>query len=518
MVNPFSEVIPAGPLLIRADASVAIGTGHVMRMIALAQAWQRRRGTVTLAAQVFPASLAERLSQEQIRLYRLPDCQIGSRNDAIATRRLANELGAHGLVVDGYQFAGDYQAQVRDNDYSLLVVDDYGHSDRYFCDFILNQNLGAVPSAYAASEPDTKVLVGPGFALLRNEFLVLRDAGITARDAADQTLRLLVTLGGSDEGNVTGLVLSAIATIIDIPLSVRVLVGSSNPHADHLLTQATKLPHVSVWQNVSDMASQYRWADFAIAAGGSTNWEMCFFGLPRILVVLADNQRGVAAALAAEGSACNLGDAAELTIDEVVAAIRHLATEPQTRELLAQKSRDLVDGWGAARVVDEVLAVNRSNGSSIPDRQLLTLRSARLADSSLLLSWRNDPATRQSSRQQNLVDPSDHERWLVATIEGTGRRLFIAESAGHPIGTVRLDYGETVEISWTIAPAARGRGWGHRLVQQIVDQADCELIAGVRPDNVSSQKIACAAGFELLHGTAELLTYRRPAKKACQQP
>ncbi len=512
-MNPFSDSIPVGRLLIRADASVAIGTGHVMRMIALAQAWQRRGGTVTLAARECAESLANRLNCENISLHRLPEFQRGSLDDARAMRQLASELAVHALVVDGYEFGGDYQLQIRSTCRPLLVVDDYGHTDQYHCDIILNQNPGAVPELYGFREAGTKLFIGPRFAMLRNEFLVSNETRSEAGAPAEQALRLLVTLGGSDEANITGLVLNAIATIRDIPLSVRVLVGSCNPHASQLLEQAQSMPNVSIWQNVTDMASQYTDADFAIAAGGTTNWEMCLFGLPRMLVVLADNQRAVAAALHNAGAVHNLGSATDLTKESLAASIMRLVNEKQTRQRLAKQSRVLVDGWGAARVVDELLATGRCAEYPAIGDGSLSLRPARLSDSSLLLGWRNDWQTRQFSRQQELVSPANHERWLVATIEGTGRRLFIAESSGKAIGTVRLDLGETVEISWTIAPSARGMGLGKQLVQLVVDQSDCDLIACVRPENEASKKIALAAGFEISYGTNELLTYRRPCRK-----
>src|SRR5438270_10410528 len=153
-------------LLIRADASVAIGAGHVMRCMALAQAWQGGGGrAVFAAAQIIPA-VARKLQEEGFEVVAI-GAEIGSKHDAVRTQELARERHAEWVVVDGYQFDSEYQARIKDAGFRLLFLDDVGRRGRYSADIILNQNIHAREEIYADREQHTRCLLGPGFALLR---------------------------------------------------------------------------------------------------------------------------------------------------------------------------------------------------------------------------------------------------------------------------------------------------------------------------------------------------------------
>ena len=90
----------------------------------------------------------------------------------------------------------------------------------------------------------------------------------------------------------------------------------------------------------------------------------------------------------------------------------------------------------------------------------MKLRTATIQDAELLLEWRNDPQTRKSSHTTHEVQKEEHIAWLNLTLTNTNRRLLIAEESGVPVGTIRADYSDGMfELSWTVAPNARGR-WG----------------------------------------------------------
>lgn len=139
----------------------------------------------------------------------------------------------------------------------------------------------------------------------------------------------------------------------------------------------------------------------------------------------------------------------------------------------------------------------------------MTLRTATPLDAERLLSWRNDPATRSNSFTTDLVSLEQHTRWLGQVLNDPSRTLLVAEWEGEAVGTVRLDYSDDqCELSWTVAPECRQRGYGRAMVALAIDQASCtKVIAKIKSDNAASQQIVRALGFTEVaheHGQAVL--------------
>jgi len=140
----------------------------------------------------------------------------------------------------------------------------------------------------------------------------------------------------------------------------------------------------------------------------------------------------------------------------------------------------------------------------------ITLRQATLDDLGMLFSWRNDPDTRRASRNTGDVSRHEHETWLKATLKNPDRRLYIAEEDGHAVGTIRADRaGGFYELSWTVAPEARGRGVGERMVRALAGRIEQPIEAWIKPWNTASIRIAEGAGMTRERMEDGMLLYRR---------
>jgi UDP-2,4-diacetamido-2,4,6-trideoxy-beta-L-altropyranose hydrolase len=400
------------------------------------------------------------------------------------------EAGGAWYVVDGYHFDLVHHRALRQAGFSVLVIDDNAHLPAYEADIILNQNLHAEKLHYRCN-PDAVPLLGPQYALLRQEFLpALQRAQMPARLCR----RILVTLGGADPGNVSLTVLKALQHLRGnnrADLEVKVVAGPANPHLAALKKASVNVPFVCTVVSASDdMPTLMHWADVAVSAAGSTCWELACLGVPFGTIVVADNQEQVAEGLAIAGVARHFGRAQELSSEKLAADIASLMANHEQRCLMVEKGRRLVDGHGAARVV-EVMA-----------RAGLRLRLVTAGDRQLLFQWANDPAVRNNSFHSKAIGWEEHCAWLTAKIQDPACLMFLAFlDGGRPLGLARFDIqGHSAIVSVSIAAELRGRGWGARVIRKA-----CEAFFAARPvarvnayikqDNVASQNAFAKAGF-----------------------
>lgn len=146
--------------------------------------------------------------------------------------------------------------------------------------------------------------------------------------------------------------------------------------------------------------------------------------------------------------------------------------------------------------------------------QAITLRPATLQDAELLLAWRNDPQTRQSSHNSDEISLATHLVWLDASLANPSRQIFIAESEGQPLGSLRVDRQDdgVSELSWTVAPAARGQGVGKRMLAAMLSGIEGPVRAEVKAGNVASMRIAESAGLVLVREEQGVLHYAKAAR------
>lgn len=341
-------------LLIRADGGTQMGTGHLMRCLALAQGWQEAGGEVLFVLVWEMPAIEERLRQEGMQVAHLIDVVAGSEADAAATAVLARQHLARWIVVDGYHFGGAYQKQIKEAGFLLLFIDDNAHADYYYADLVLNQNIYAQARLYQAREPYTRLLLGTSFVLLRREFWPWRGWQRAMPEAARH---LLVTLGGSDPDNVTLNVIQALQQLSG-EWEAAIVVGGQNPHYHELVTAVGDDSRFHLRRNVPSMPELMAWADLAVSAGGSSIWELAFMGVPTLLVTLADNQSEAVNTLAQNDICLKLDQNRTLTLARVSEYLENLLNDSAQRALMYQRARDLVDGYGVVRIVNNMQSAN----------------------------------------------------------------------------------------------------------------------------------------------------------------
>lgn len=471
-------------LAIRADASLNIGSGHILRMIALGQAWMDRGGKVVFISQQCPAWLVDRIRHEGFEHRFTLASDMGSRADCLKTVDLTQELACNWIVLDGYHFTAQFQQPLQEAGLKVLAVDDYGHSDIWLTNAILNQNIYASTNSYRSIGDDCSLMLGLRFVLLRKEF----SSAINKGEATSTVLRkILLTLGGEDPGNITGRVIHMLNTASTTPLEVRVLVRSHSPHLDELKKLALSTHHsIDILTDVRDMPKMYLWADGVISAGGSTCYEWLRYGLPGCVITIAKNQQLVTKALTERQLATDLGWHDQLDTE---GSLRNLQSWLATEHLHRNTDVDLVDGYGASRV-----AAFLDNG--------IWLRRASKNDERLYFDWANDLWVRQNSIQSKKIDWAEHVQWFSKQIRSDNSRLMVAMIENKQIGQVRFERKEFQEweIGLSLAFEERGKGLASKIIELAIRQLRSEgiatIIAKVKSNNKPSISSFEKLGFQ----------------------
>lgn len=351
-------------IVIRADASAQIGSGHIMRCLGLANALQAY-ATITFVVRHLPEPLAALINAAGHQVCRLPTAPaaqdelfhsewlgVSQADDGQATAQIIQTLGAiDWLIMDHYALDWRWQQQVRPYTKRLLVIDDL--ADRvHDCDVLLDQNqYCALEQRYIGKVPTTAtLLLGARYALLRDEFIHARQHTQIRTGAVK---RLLVFFGGIDNHNYTGRLLAVLPQQLDPQIAVDVVIGAQHPQRtmiEQLCRQQGYICHVQTQQMAQLMAH----ADVAVGAGGSANWERCCLGLPTLAFAIADNQVQLTHDAALQG----LIDSPQVDWQQpitVVEALNQLIDQPQRREQMSRLVYALVDGKGTQRVLSTLL-------------------------------------------------------------------------------------------------------------------------------------------------------------------
>jgi UDP-2,4-diacetamido-2,4,6-trideoxy-beta-L-altropyranose hydrolase len=350
-----SRSVSAGPrVILRADASASVGTGHVVRSRTLAEGLLGRGWRATLVTRDLPEGIADALTETAIELVRLPADGSSESEPADIAARFGDDAAL--VVCDHYDLDADWFEGIRRRvpTATLMAIDDLADR-RLPVDLLLNQNLGASAAAYTGLVPaGARVLVGPMYALLRPEFARLR-ARRRARDGRVE--RILVFMSGADVRDVTARAVVGLGRLGESPGSVDVVVGAAYPHLPSLSQIVDRTRGTRLHVNTGAMAELMDAADLAVGAASSASWERCALGLPAVLVTLADNQVAAERLLVEAGAAQAIGWHTTVTATDIERAVRTLAEDPARVAAMSAAAAAVTDGGGTDRVVEEIEAM-----------------------------------------------------------------------------------------------------------------------------------------------------------------
>ncbi|WP_423205146.1 UDP-2,4-diacetamido-2,4,6-trideoxy-beta-L-altropyranose hydrolase [Pseudomonas kribbensis] len=482
-------------VLIRADASPTIGSGHIARCLTLARVLRAQGSHVAFACRRLPGHRLDALQAEGFETFELPDRYAGEDPeqaiesmlpwqadiDALATQ-LEGQAEFDWVIADHYGLDHHWQTAARRFAPRIAAVDDLA-TRRYSVDLLLNQNLSGLSENYQPLLPaGCRTLLGPRFAMLREEF---SGPAIGIKPVAR---RVLVNFGGFDAARQTHHAMLALADFSG--LEVDFVAGADNPAWAEMQALAETRPNWRLHSFVSDFHRRMTEADLFIGAGGGTSWERAALGLPTICIAVSNNQQNNGEVMAAAGAHVFMGAREQVSVEQLRDAVGFVVDNFYLRQSLAERSRQLVDGRGASRVAAALAGA------------VLKMREATLDDAQLLFDGRNAEAVRRWSLESGVIEWSQHLNWLNASLRNPQRLLLIAEADDGPVGVLRYDLrGFEAEVSLYLLEGRFGLGWGRALLargEAFVTAHRPQLTAisaQVLPANQASLNVFRDAGF-----------------------
>ena len=493
-------------VVFRVDASIHTGQGHVMRCLALAEQLRQRGALCRFISAAHPGNLISTVRNQGFAVEEIaPLDKSDWIGDAKATAAALGTEPTDWLVADHYGLDYQWEALLKKHTTHLMVIDDL--ADRcHDCDLLLDQNPGRLAEDYhRLINPHSQLLIGPEFALLRDEFAEQRKQPNPA--GFDPVKKILISLGGTDPNNVTTHVLSVLESArIQSVAQITVILSSKAPWLEAVREQARQSSLlIEVIINPEHMSEILSGIDLAIGAAGVSALERCCIGLPSLLIITAENQRPGALALHALGAAHCLGD-----LDEYENRLRHLLQEPPPAaywETISARAKELVDGEGCSRVahiMSQIAAqplrrsfIAAAVSSSTPGQ----LRSVLSGDLPMIFAWRNHPDVRRFMRHSSTLNWHEHLAWFKRR-QIAGNSPFIFEIDRVPLGFVQFDKTDSEDcIEWGFyvapdAPKGIGQRLGKAAISHIFKSTSIHRIIGrVLPGNLRSQRFHERLGF-----------------------
>ncbi len=503
----------------RTDASFQIGTGHFMRCLTLADELKKQGAQIRFISRNLPTYLSEMLIVKGMEFISLTTESteqstdeldhanwLGTSqvHDAQATIQTLANQSWDWIVVDHYALDKRWESAVRASCKKLMVIDDI--ADRqHDCDVLLDQNYYAdMQTRYSGKVPaHCQLLLGPRYALLREEFRTLRKQ---IKPRTGDIKKILVFFGGVDSDNFTGMAIQAL-TELNIKQQVDVVIGAQHPKREQIQQVCANYGYVCHVQTTR-MAELMAEAGLAIGAGGTATWERCCLGLATITLCIAKNQRKQIADAAETGLLYAPISSEENLVAVIGRHVRSLLESPTLIKLISDTAMKFVDGSGVFSIVKElhIQMLNHANFNAVE------VRRASASEAVNVWSWRNHETTRKYFFDNSELSIDDHIQWWNQSLTDSSRILLLGCSNGIDFGVVRFDFinSEKAITSIYINPLMTGKGLGRALlIKGLAWVRDNypeikSVIAEIIPENIPSIRLFKSLGFSKIHSAFRL--------------
>ena len=514
-------------IIIRADASHTIGTGHIMRCLTLAHELHDHihenmpeKSAITFICRELSPFLKKKITSSPFELIELKNdknsTEWNQEWDAEQCKKLLLKRPKVNLLIqDHYQLNKPWQILLQPYYHKLLVIDDLANRNHQ-TSFLLDQTFGRTAQDYKPWINETcHLLTGSQFILLRKEFIELIATAKIKRQQTAKVAHILLSLGGMDPENISEIIINTLIKFTENnrateSLTLTIVMNSAALH----LSKIKKIIKAYDWINIhidsDNMSGLMLEADIAIGASGTSAWERCSLGLPTLSVQLAENQALVSHNLAKHGAIINLGLGSELTPSKIINKLMLLIEDNVIYQKMSAQSFQCCDGKGASRISTKLLPLHK-----VSKTKQLELILATMSDCEVIYQWQSNKAVRKYFKQPTPPTWEEHLTWFNNNISASNSMLYVINSYGTAAGVLRLDQQHESEytLSILIEPNYQGKGLALLALNQLpILIGNGLFFADIHINNSNSQRVFLKAGFTAMSPTRYCLEVKAHEK------
>lgn len=312
-----------------------------MRCLALSEELTRKNHKCTFIINKIDGIVKEKIEQFKIDFYELTAGR--KEEDELINFAKNNEI--EWIITDSYKVTSDCIQKFKKENFRVLSIDDNSQI-HYFSDVVVNQNIFAKKLEYSI-EPYTELLLGPKYAIIRNELLKRK-----LKPKNQEVKKILITIGGTDNDNFTLKILKMLELIND-DIDFIIVLGPFNPYYEDIKNYTGEQKRkIDLIKSPKQMLNIYLQSDIAISGGGVTCYELAYFGIPNIIITIVDNHLLNAQELNKQNIGIHIGRKNEIKMKHIRNKIEELIKDKKLREKMCQNGKKLVDGKGKKRIVE----------------------------------------------------------------------------------------------------------------------------------------------------------------------
>jgi len=466
-------------VVFRVDASLEVGTGHVMRCLTLAQALKENGANVEFICREHDGNLIDKIRSSGFNVHGLEAFEQTKVDNKLAHSHwlgATQEQDAHDcvnlletekldwLIVDHYALDEQWEKILKPYCKKIMAIDDLADR-KHQCDVLLDQTFGRQQEDYLSfTNRDCQLLLGSQYALLRPEFAKWRPYSLKRR-YKPAFKQLFINMGGVDVDNITESILDELKRC-NLPNNLKIIIvmGSLAPHLESVKSKALALPYkIEIKVDVGNMAEIMANSDVAIGAAGSTTWERCCLGLPTIQIVTAKNQQFLAETLARY----NVVKLARKTKD----VNYFLKKSSEWMRGVSSSAEEVCNGMGGYKVFNRMTNY-KTTLKKFGEVDLCNYVNLNESDKIFTLNMRNHPEVRKWMYNQDKISEKSHFEFIKNLEYDVKKRYFLVKQEDSVIGSINfseINLFNSVEFGIYANPFLQLKGTG-KLLESVASQ------------------------------------------------